>query len=146
MSPVSLWSSPGKASLTSRILIAGIHSVVQWGTGDSGVQGMLTSECPSSCRQSASCSLRWPETKLDFIKSLLSGYLTNGLRSLFLLGPVQINLENRCCSKWLHSNIWHSFEIKTLETCFEKLVELFMPLAVWKATNFGCSLRSKEGW
>lgn len=64
--PVAVWSLPGKASLTSRILIACVHSVVQCGTGDSGVRGMLTSECPCSRKQRASCSLRWPENKLDF--------------------------------------------------------------------------------
>lgn len=54
------------ASLTYRVLIAGIHSAVQHGTGDSGVLGMLTPECPCSFRQSASCCLRWLQTELDF--------------------------------------------------------------------------------
>lgn len=91
----------GKASLTSRLLIASIHSFGQCGTGDSGVQGMLTSECPRSCRHSASCSLRWLETKLDFRKSVLSSYLTNDSwteisLSLSLLAQIQTNFLEEC--------------------------------------------------
>lgn len=46
---------------------------------------MLTSECPRSCRQSASCSLRWLDAKLDFIKSVLQSDL---IRSI--LCPAQL--------------------------------------------------------
>lgn len=67
LSPVSLWSSPGKASLTFWVLIVGIHSEVQCGIGDCRVLVMLTSECPCSC-MSASCSLRWLDTKPHFPK------------------------------------------------------------------------------
>lgn len=34
LSIIALWSFPGKASLTSGVLIASIHSLVQSGTGD----------------------------------------------------------------------------------------------------------------
>lgn len=65
LSSMTLRSSPGKASLTSGVLIASIHSGPQPGTGDSETLGMLTSGCPCSFRLRASCSLRWLLIKLN---------------------------------------------------------------------------------
>lgn len=150
LSPVALWSSPGQASLTCHVLIASIHSVVQCGTGDSGVLGMLTSECPCSCRQSASCSLRWLETKLDFRKSVLSSYLTSDSWT-----EISLFLGSNSNSTFLKivfvENDFIETILKLKQSCnkcdyIKKRVKLFIPLASWKTANFGCSLGSKAGW
>lgn len=120
LSPIAPWSSPGKASLTCHILIASIHSVVQCGTGDCGVQGMLTSGCPCSCRLSATCSLRWPESKLDLRKSGFSSYILTShpwTKTSFLESLLS----------WTAS-FWHVALFRNKYNCIRKL-----KLVIWLA-------------
>lgn len=77
-----------KASLTSGVLIASIHSIVRQGNRDRGVLGMLTSGCSWYCKPSPPCSCGWLGSgHLNLIKWFLDW-------KLFLLAAQHVRLRH----------------------------------------------------